>query len=223
MTDNTRDEALAMLGSPDSQVSPAPATDAPNRVPASITFGMCRFYKDLDHHEFHAVKIRIHKNEKELLKAMCADMGVEYYYAPRNKTYEWNVYPMVSLRHAVRVVDVFKGGLSSLRDLNIGNAQYFDSVPQTKIGVIRSDKKRDEHGELLGESYIIVGPKTKCIKAFLKQDWPGIQWKKIGEDDANLSQAWVLPADRTDDDEITEYFASTFGFRVVFAVDNVAN
>ena len=72
-----------------------------------------------------------------------------------------------------------QGELPSLRDLNIGNAQYFDSQPQSKIAVIRSDKKRDEHGELVGESYIIAGLKTKCIKAFLKQDWPGIQWKKI--------------------------------------------
>ena len=130
---------------------------------------------------------------------------------------------MVSLRHAVRVVDIFKAELSSLRDLNIGNAQYFDSQPQSKIAIIRSDKKRDEHGDLVGESYIIAGPKTKCIKAFLKQDWPGIQWKKIGEADSNISQAWVLRADRTNDAEITEYFASTFGFRVVFAVDNFAN
>ena len=42
-------------------------------------------------------------------------------------------------------------------------------------------------------------------------------------DDSNLTQAWVLRADRTNDAEITEYFASTFGFRVVFAVDNFAN
>ena len=33
----------------------------------------------------------------------------------------------------------------------------------------------------------------------------------------------MLRADRTNDAEITEYFASTFGFRVVFAVDNFAN
>ena len=30
-------------------------------------------------------------------------------------------------------------------------------------------------------------------------------------------------ADRTNDAEITEYFASIYGFRVVFAVDNFAN
>ena len=220
MTDNSPlNEALAMLREPES-----PSTETPEKthLPPSIAFGTCRYYKNLKQHEHPAVKIRIAKNEKDLLKKMCVDMGLEYHYG-NTPTYEWNVYPLVSLRHAVRVVEVFKAELSSLRDLNIGNAQYFDSQPQSKIAVIRSDKKRDEHGDLVGESYIIAGPKTMCIKAFLKQDWPGIQWKKIGEDDSNISQAWVLRADRTNDAEITEYFASTFGFRVVFAVDNFAN
>ena len=224
MADNSPlDEALAMVGDTVGPDTPQNVRQEKPRLPPQITAGMCRFFKDLKSHENPGVKIRIEYKEKDALKAICADIGVDYFYPKKNSTYEWLVYPLISLRHAIRVVDVLKGELSSLMDVNLGNAQYFDSLPQAKIGVIRSDKKRDEDGELLGESYLIVGKYTKCIKGFLKQDWPGIQWKKFGEDDDATQQAWVLPADRTNDAEITEYFASIYGFRVVFAVDNFAN
>ena len=110
MTDNSPlNEALAMLREPES-----PSTESKSEtphLPPNIAFGTCRFYKNLKQHEHPAVKIRIAKNEKDLLKKMCADMGLEYHYG-NTPTYEWNVYPLVSLRHAVRVVDIFKAELS---------------------------------------------------------------------------------------------------------------
>ena len=76
------------------------------RLPPQITAGMCRFFKDLKSHENPGVKIRIEYKEKDALKAICADIGVDYFYPKKNSTYEWLVYPLISLRHAVRVVRV---------------------------------------------------------------------------------------------------------------------
>ena len=105
------------------------------RLPPQITAGMCRFFKDLKSHENPGVKIRIEYKEKDALKAICADIGVDYFYPKKNSTYEWLVYPLISLRHAVRVVDVLKGELSSLMDVNLGNAHQ----RRRDHGVLRVD------------------------------------------------------------------------------------
>ena len=95
------------------------------------------------------------------------------------------------------------------------------STKQNRLGLIKIEIGRDAE---CTSGYFLKGrPAMRSQLAGVYAFTRFMMWKKFGEDDDATQQAWVLPADRTNDAEITEYFASIYGFRVVFAVDNFAN
>ncbi len=145
-----------MLREPES-----PSTESKSEtphLPPNIAFGTCRFYKNLKQHEHPAVKFRISKDEKDLLKKMCADMG----------------------------------------------SSTTTETPRRTSGTCT---RWSRFATPCASSTSSRGSCPRCATST----------------SGTPSTSTPLRADRTNDAEITEYFASTFGFRVVFAVDNFAN